>query len=244
MKTVSFGNAARSALAALACVGLCACCNAESTPPSSDPSGGQAKPSGVGGLDPAKATEKAPAVFKARFTTSKGDFVIEVHRDWSPLGADRFYNLVKMGFYDDVRFFRVVDGFMAQVGLHGDPAVNTKWRRASIADDPVKQANKRAFVSYAMGGPGTRTTQFFINLVDNLRLDPMGFAPFGQVVDGMTVVDALNKEYGEGAPGGRGPDQQRIQTQGNAYLDKDFPRLDRIKTAQILPLGRVQQRRT
>ena len=228
---------ASRALVALFSFSIGACCNSETTgAPSSHPSGGaQRDPAAAKDLDPAKATEKAPEVFKARFATSKGDFVVQVHRDWSPNGADRFYNLVKMGFFDDIRFFRVVEGFMAQVGLSGDPAVNARWRRANLPDDPVKQSNKRGFLSYAMGGPGTRTTQFFINLVDNPRLDPMGFSPFAEVVEGMSVVDALNKEYGEGAPGGRGPDQGRIQMQGNAYLDKDFPRLDRIKTAVVVP---------
>ncbi|RYE94686.1 MAG: peptidylprolyl isomerase [Myxococcales bacterium] len=175
-------------------------------------------------------------MFKARFESTKGPFVIEVHRDWSPNGADRFYNLVKMGFYDDTKFFRAVDNFMVQFGLHGSPDVNRRWRSARIADDPVKQSNKRGYVSFAMAGPGSRTTQVFISYVDrNTNLDAMGFSPFGQVVEGMDVVDSLHKGYGEGAPRGRGPDQGRIQSEGNAYLTRDFPQLDGVKKATIVP---------
>jgi len=151
-------------------------------------------------LTPDALTATAPDVFQARFETSKGDFVIEVHRDWSPNGADRFYNLVANGFYDDVRFFRVIDGFMAQFGIHGDSAVAAVWREARIPDDEVLQSNTRGFISYAMGGPNTRTTQVFINFGDNSRLDEMGFPPFGQVVEGMEVVDEIYSGYGEGAP--------------------------------------------
>lgn len=184
--------------------------------------------------DPSKATEKAPANFKVKFVTTKGDFVLEVTRDWSPLGADRFYNLVKAGFFTEVAFFRVIDGFMAQFGIHGDPEVAAAWRGARIQDDPVKSSNSRGYISYAMAGPNTRTTQFFINYGDNGRLDGMGFSPFGKVVEGMNVVDSLYAGYGEGAPSGRGPDQGRVQMQGNAYLQADFPRLDYIKSAQVL----------
>ncbi len=186
-------------------------------------------------LDPAKAIAKAPDVFKAKFTTTKGDFVLEIHRDWSPNGADRFYNLVQMGFYDDTRFFRVVDGFMVQWGISGDPQVSTKWQNAGISDDPVKGSNTRGMITFAMSGaPNSRTTQVFINLVDNARLDPMRFAPFGKVLTGMEVVDQLYKGYGEGAPGGNGPDQGQIQAQGNAYLDSKFPKLDGVKHAEIV----------
>jgi peptidyl-prolyl cis-trans isomerase A (cyclophilin A) len=186
-------------------------------------------------LDPSKAKDQAPEVFKAKFTTTKGDFVVEVHREWSPNGADRFYNLVKLGFYDDTRFFRVVDGFMTQFGISGDPALSGPWQRAGIADDPVKQSNKRGFITYAQTNmPNSRSTQVFINSVDNARLDGMRFAPFGQVIQGMTVVDALYKGYGEGAPMGGGPDQGAIQAQGNAYLDARFPKLDGIKHAEIV----------
>jgi peptidyl-prolyl cis-trans isomerase A (cyclophilin A) len=187
-------------------------------------------------LDPSKAKETAPAVFKAKLTTTKGDFVIEVHRDWSPKGADRFYNLVKMGFFDDTRFFRAIDGFMVQFGLSGDPAVNTKWQNANLDDDPGGvQSNKRGFVSFATRGANTRTTQLFVNYSDgNARLDAMHFTPFGQVASGMDVVDSLYKGYGEGAPMGQGPNQGQIQSQGNAYLDAQFPKLDQIKHAEIV----------
>ncbi len=181
--------------------------------------------------------QKAPATFKAKFTTSKGDFVIEVHRDWAPLGADRFYNLVKNGYFTDVRFFRNIPDFMVQFGINGDPALNTVWREARIQDDPVKQSNKRGFITYAKTGmPNSRTTQLFINFKDNTFLDGQGFAPFGSVdAEGMKVVEQLYNGYGEGAPRGQGPDQGRAQTEGNAYLTKDFPKLDYIKKAEILP---------
>jgi len=195
---------------------------------------GAAPPSGAL-LDPSLARESAPAVFKARFDTSKGAFVVEVTRAWAPEGADRFYNLVKIGFFDDVRFFRVIDGFMVQFGIHGSPEVNAKWRDANIPDDPVKESNRRGFLSFATSGPASRSTQVFINFVDdNARLDGMGFSPFAKVVEGMDVVDALYKGYGEGAPNGRGPSQERIQKEGNAYLDKGFPELDRVTRATLL----------
>jgi peptidyl-prolyl cis-trans isomerase A (cyclophilin A) len=186
-------------------------------------------------LSPALLKDKAPAVFKAQFTTSQGSFVVEVHRDWAPNGADRIYNLVKAGFYDDTRFFRAIDGFMVQFGISGDPAVNTKWRDADLQDDPVKQSNKRGYVTFAMAGPNTRTTQIFINYKDNGNLDGMGFSSFGQVTKGMDVVDSLYKGYGEGAPRGMGPDQGRLQQEGNAYLDTSFPKIDRVIRATIVP---------
>jgi peptidyl-prolyl cis-trans isomerase A (cyclophilin A) len=177
--------------------------------------------------------EQAPATYKVRFDTTKGPFVVQVNRDWAPLGADRFYNLVKSGFYDDVRFFRVIAGFMVQFGINGNPSVMAGWRDKPIKDDPVKQSNKRGYITFAMAGPNTRTSQVFINFVDNTNLDGMGFAPFGRVVSGMEVVDKLNAEYGEGAPRGRGPDQSRMQREGNAYLSASFPRLDYVKKATI-----------
>jgi peptidyl-prolyl cis-trans isomerase A (cyclophilin A) len=183
--------------------------------------------------NPAALNERAPASYKARFDTSKGAFVVEVQRDWSPNGADRFYNLVKNGFYDGVRFFRVLDGFMAQFGINGDPAVSAAWRPARIPDDPVKQSNTRGHITYAMGGPNTRTTQVFINYGDNSRLDRDGFSPFGRVTSGMKTVDSLFNGYGEGAPSGKGPEQGRVQTEGNAYLAKAFPKLDFVKKATI-----------
>ena len=193
-----------------------------------------AAPASAQGLsDPAALREPAPPVYKAKFDTTKGAFVIEVHRDWAPIGADRFYNLVKNGFYDNVRFFRVITGFMVQFGIHGDPKLSAPWREAQLKDDPVKQSNKRGYITYAMAGPNTRTSQVFINFGDNGSLDSQGFSPFGRVVTGMEVVDKLNAEYGEGAPRGRGPDQSRMQMEGNAYLMKDFARLDYIKKATI-----------
>jgi len=183
--------------------------------------------------DPSSLNEKAPAVYKAKFDTSKGTFVIEVHRDWAPNGADRFYNLVKNGYYNDVRFFRVISGFMVQFGISGNPDLSAVWREARIPDDAVKESNQRGYVSFATAGPGTRTTQVFINFGNNAGLDGQGFSPFGQVVSGMDVVDALYNGYGEGAPSGRGPAQGRMQTEGNAYLLTDFPKLDYIKKATI-----------
>lgn len=183
--------------------------------------------------NPAALKETAPATYKVRFETSKGAFVVDVNREWAPNGADRFYNLVKNGFYDGVRFFRVLDGFMAQFGINGDPGISAKWREARIPDDPVRQSNKRGFITYAMAGPNTRTSQVFINYGDNSSLDRQGFAPFGQVSSGMNVVDALHNGYGEGAPRGQGPDQGRVQMEGNAYLTKNFPRLDYVKKATI-----------
>ena len=185
-------------------------------------------------LNPALANETAPAKFKAKFDTTKGAFVVEVDRDWAPNGADRFYNLVKIGFYDDVAFFRVLDGFVAQFGIHGDPNVMNKWRDAKINDDAVKQSNVRGNLVFATAGPNTRTTQLFINFGNNTNLDGMGFSPFGKVVEGMEVVDALYKGYGEGAPRGMGPNQMFIQQRGNEYLKESFPELDFVKTATIV----------
>ena len=183
--------------------------------------------------NPAALNEKAPAIYKAEFETSKGAFVVEVHRDWAPNGADRFYNLVKNGFYDNARFFRVVSGFMVQFGINGDPKLSALWRNARIADDPVRQSNKRGYITFATAGPNTRTTQVFINFGDNSALDHQGFAAFGQIVSGMNVVDALYSGYGEGAPQGRGPEQGRIQQEGNTYLTRDFAKLDYVKKATI-----------
>jgi peptidyl-prolyl cis-trans isomerase A (cyclophilin A) len=185
--------------------------------------------------DPSSLNEKAPDVYKAKFDTTKGTFVIEVHRDWAPRGADRFYNLVKNGFYNDARFFRVINGFMVQFGISGNPDVAAVWRQARIKDDPVQQSNQRGMVSFATAGPGTRTTQVFINFGNNAGLDGQGFAPFGQVVSGMDVVDSLYDGYGEGAPRGQGPDLGRVQAEGNAYLMTEFPKLDYIKKATIGP---------
>ena len=185
--------------------------------------------------NPAALKEQAPPVYRVDFDTTKGPFVIEVHRDWAPNGADRFYNLVKNGFYDNTRFFRVIEGFMAQFGVNGDPKVSAVWKEARIKDDPVRVSNKRTFVTFATAGPNTRTTQIFISYGDNSNLDSQGFAPFGQVVSGMKVVDSLYNGYGEGAPHGRGPDQGRVQSEGNAYLASAFPNLDYTKKATIEP---------
>lgn len=186
-------------------------------------------------VDPSLAAERAPDVFRASFSTTKGSFVIEVHRDWAPHGADRFYNLVKLGFYDDTRFFRVIDGFMAQFGISGDPAITARWRTANIQDDPVKQSNVRGFVTFAQTSQAdSRSTQIFVNYGDNSRLDRSRFAPFGQIVQGMRVLDELYSAYGEGRPQGSGPDQMRVEENGNAYLDQEFPKLDRVLVARVL----------
>ncbi len=186
-------------------------------------------------LNPASLKERAPAVCKIKFTTTRGDFVVEVRRAWSPLGADRFYNLVRDGFYDGASFFRVLPGFVAQFGISARPEVSRVWSAAKIQDDPVVQSNLRGSLSFATAGPNTRTTQVFINLADNPRLDGMGFSPFGKVIDGMDVVDKLYSGYGEGAPSGNGPEQGRIEGEGKPYIDKNFPRLDTIKSTVVLP---------
>lgn len=190
-------------------------------------------------LRPASAelNRTAPDSFRARFETSEGEFVVLVRREWAPRGADRFYNLVRNGFYDGVRFFRVLDGFVAQFGIHGDPRVFAAWREAAIRDDPVVASNVRGTLSFATSGADSRTTQVFINYGDNSQLDAMGFAPFGEVVQGMGVVDRLYAGYGEGAPNGSGPNQGRIQAEGNAYLDEAFPELDRVERAVIVERG-------
>jgi len=187
-------------------------------------------------LHPALLKAQAPATYEVKFTTTKGDFTITVTRAWAPLGADRFYNLVRHHFYDNASFFRVLNNppFMAQFGLSAYPAVSTVWSKANLKDDPVTQSNLRGYITFATAGPNTRTTQVFINFGDNKRLDAMGFAPFGQVSDGMTVVDSLYGDYGEGAPQGGGPDQEQIEKQGKPYLDKGWPKLDYIKTAVIV----------
>src|ERR1035437_2299737 len=180
-------------------------------------------------LNPASLKSRAPAVFKAKFTTSTGNFVIEVHRDAAPLGADRFYNLVRYGYFTNAAFFRVVPGFVVQFGLSADPAVNKVWQHATIQDDPVVQSNKRGNLVFATAGPNTRTTQLFINYADNARLDRMGFAPFGSVVEGMDVVNKIYAVYGES------PRQDLIAEQGDAYLKTYFRDMDKIKLARIVP---------
>jgi peptidyl-prolyl cis-trans isomerase A (cyclophilin A) len=178
--------------------------------------------------NPAALKEVAPAEFRAAFDTSAGPFVVLVHRNWAPRGADRFYNLVKYGFYDNARFFRVLPNFMVQFGMNGDPTIQAPWRNANLQDDPVTQSNKRGMVTFAKtGAPNSRSTQVFINFKDNSFLDKQGFAPFGEVVSGMEAVDKINAEYREQ------PEQGLIQRQGNVYLTKEFPRLDYVKKATI-----------
>ena len=179
---------------------------------------------------PSQLTEKAPDLYKVKLDTSAGVVVIDVHREWAPLGADRFYNLVKNGFYDEVRFFRVLEGFMAQFGMNGDPAIQKAWGQANFKDDPVKGSNKRGFVTFAKSSaPNSRSTQVFINYADNSRLDADGFAAFGEVTVGMDVVDKFYTGYGRNNV----PDQGRITMEGNAYLNKEYPKLDFIKKATI-----------
>jgi peptidyl-prolyl cis-trans isomerase A (cyclophilin A) len=178
-------------------------------------------------LDPSRATGTAPERFTVVLETTRGDFHVDVRRSWAPLGADRFFNLVKAGFYDDAAFFRVVDGFVAQTGLHADPAINELWRTQRIEDDPVTQSNVRGMVTFATSGKNTRTTQIFVNLTDNARLDAMGFAPFGRVRE-LDKLKQLHSGYGER------PSQARIQREGNAYLRQEFPELDYIKRARVV----------
>ncbi len=191
---------------------------------------------GCGGQKPEKAAAPTPIppVYRVKLETSRGPVVLEVTRAWAPEGAGRFYRLVEKGFYDEARFFRVVRDFVVQFGINGDPAVEARWRNLTIADDPVNQSNLRGTITFANSGPNTRTTQVFINLRDNKRLDQSGFAPFGQVVEGMENVDHFYNSYGDSPPRGYGPDQSLIETQGNAYLESKFPRLDYIRRATLV----------
>jgi len=181
-------------------------------------------------LRPSSLTRKAPEEFKVRFTTTKGDVVLQIHRDWAPRGADRFYNLVRYAFFTDVAFFRVIPGFMAQFGMSPDPKISAAWEPASIMDDPVKHSNTRGTITFAAtSAPNSRTTQLFINFANNAPLDKSGFAPIGEVIEGMDVVDKINPEYREQ------PDQGQITAAGKPYLDRNFPHLDYIKKAVIVP---------
>lgn len=171
--------------------------------------------------------QQSPATYRATFETTRGSFTVEVTRDWAPLGADRFYTLIKSGIFDGARFFRIVPDFVVQFGIPGDPNVAREWRAARIKDDPVRQSNTKGMVTFATSGPNTRTSQVFISLADNNFLDRQGFAPFGKVVEGMDVVEGFHAGYGES------PDQGRIQTEGNAYLEKQFPKLDHIVRATV-----------
>jgi peptidyl-prolyl cis-trans isomerase A (cyclophilin A) len=178
--------------------------------------------------NPASFTEQAPASYKAAFDTTAGKFVITVHRAWAPNGADRFYNLVKNGFFDEARFFRVVPNFMVQFGINGDPAVASAWMPARLKDDPsTGHSNKKGLVTFATSGPNSRTTQVFINFKDNGFLDSQGFTPFGEVTSGMDAVEKITDQYGEK------PNQGAIQSQGNTYLKAQFPKLDYVKKATI-----------
>ena len=192
------------------------------------PAPSNAAPRGNPLLNPAALTAKAPDLYRVKFATTKGDFVVEVRRSWAPLGADRFYNLVVNNFFTDAAFFRYVPGFIVQFGLPADPAVARVWQRANIKDDPVKQSNKKGTLVFATAGPNTRTTQLFINLNDNAPLDSQGFAPFGTITEGLNIANGVYSGYGER------PDQGMITAQGKAYLDKNFPKLDTIKTATVI----------
>jgi peptidyl-prolyl cis-trans isomerase A (cyclophilin A) len=207
---------------------LCSSLLAQAPPTKKAPSKGTAG-AAPSLMNPSSLRAKAPDDYKVQFTTTKGDVVIDVHRIWAPLGADRFYNLVRNGFFTNAAFFRVVPNFIVQFGLSANPAVNKVWENAKIHDDMVKESNKRGTLTFATAGPNTRTTQLFINLRDNAALDAQGFAPFGEVVEGMDVVDKIYPGYGER------PDQGKITDEGKAYLDKNFPMLDRITAAKVLP---------
>jgi len=182
---------------------------------------------------------KAPEQFRVKFETTKGDFVVEVTRAWAPRGADRFYELVTDRYYDGCKFFRVVPRFVVQFGLNGNPALSQKWSQMTIPDDSVKVHNEKGTLSFANSGPATRTTQIFINLNDNVHLDRSNFAPFGKVVSGMEVVESLFKGYGDAPPQGVGPVQALIREEGNAYLERHFPRLDAVTSAtvELMPAG-------
>jgi peptidyl-prolyl cis-trans isomerase A (cyclophilin A) len=211
----------RALAIAAACAALCACSSPEPAA-KKEPAAAPAK------------KETAPDVFTVNLDTSKGPVAIEVHREWAPIGADQFYSLVKTGFYDGDRFFRVVRNFVVQFGINGDPKMNRLWATASLPDDPVTQHNRRGMVTFATAGPNTRSTQVFVNLKDNsATLDKTGFAPFGKVTSGMDVVDSFYNSYGDMAPRGQGPDASQIQIQGNDYLASHFPRLDYVQKATI-----------
>jgi peptidyl-prolyl cis-trans isomerase A (cyclophilin A) len=217
------------AVAALALAALAAGCR-------SAPRGAPAAPRRDPLLEPDPAVERAasPDTFVVRFETTEGPFSVQFLRAWAPRGADRVYYLVRSGFYDSTRFFRVMPKFVAQWGAHGNPAVNRIWESRTIPDDPGRQSNGRGTVTFATAGPNTRTTQLFVNLAGNARLDRLGFAPVGRVIDGMIHVDSLYSGYGEGPPRGKGPNQDRLAEQGNIYLQRDFPRLDYVISARVV----------
>jgi peptidyl-prolyl cis-trans isomerase A (cyclophilin A) len=208
------------------------------TPAETKPAAAEAKPAPAAPaakagnlLNPKTLQEKAPEKYEVKFVTTRGEFTVQVTRAWSPLGADRFFNLVKGHFYDDSSFFRVVPGFVVQFGINGKPAVSAAWKHTEFPDDPVAQSNKRGYLSFATAGPSTRTTQVFINLKDNQRLDGMGFSAFGVVEgNGMNVVEMLYDGYGNDG----GPEQDKIESQGTPYVKKGWPKLDYIKSASIV----------
>ncbi len=209
-----------SILASFGCLLLCGCSQTSETK----------------SAEPAKTSPPAhaPDQYRVNLATSKGPVTVEVTRDWSPRGADHFYELVKAGYYDGDRFYRVVPRFVVQFGINGDPKVSQLWSALRIPDDPVKQKNRKGTVTFATSGPVSRTTQVFINMRDNLVLDRQGFAPFGIVTSGMDVLEHLYGGYGDIPPRGAGPDGVQIERQGNVYLDNHFPRLDFIKKATVL----------
>jgi len=207
------------ALGAVACLTLVACSPANESQKAQAPA--------------AAKEERVPDVFQAILDTSKGPVTVEVRREWAPRGADHFYSLVKTGFYDGNRFFRVVRNFVVQFGISGDPQLNRLWANANLPDDPVKHSNVKGTLTYAQLGPNTRTTQLFINLKDNKALDKQGFAPIGKVISGMDTVERFYSSYGEMAPRGQGPDPSQIEVQGNSYLADHFARLDYINRATI-----------
>lgn len=227
--------------AALALVLIASACEKAPAPPAKAPDTVAAAPAAPAAPpseallrpDATKLFSAAPDSFAVHFVTSRGAFDLKVHRGWAPKGADRLYYLVSNNFYDGIRFYRVINGFMAQFGAAGDTAVAHVWADRKFNDDPVKHSNKRGTLTFATGGPDTRTTQLFINYRDNAQLDAMGFAPLAEVTDGMTVVDSLYNGYGEGAPQGQGPDQGQLAREGNAYLIRQFPRLDYIVSARV-----------
>lgn len=188
----------------------------------------------AGLIQPRRADETAPSTYRARLETTEGNVSIQVHRSWAPRAADRFYNLIRVGYYDSVYVHRVVPGRVAQFGIHPDPRINYVWQQAVIEDDPVRESNDRGTVSFAKSGPNSRTTQVFINLRDNPGLDDQGFAPFGEVVEGMDVVDSLYAGYGDGPPRGEGPYPAQAAAEGNEYFAREFPDLDLILEARIM----------
>lgn len=210
------------------------CASAQEKKPAA-PASAPATPAPASLTQPAKLIEKAPDNFKVKMETTKGDFIIECTRAWAPNGVDRFYNLVKAGYFTDIAMFRAIAGFMVQFGIHGDPKISAAWRDATIQDDPSGlHSNTPGTITFAKRVRDTRTTQLFINFGNNNNLDTIGFPPIGKVIQGIEVVNKINTEYDEGAPKGQGPDQERIQKEGNVYLKKDFPKLDYIKSATLV----------